>query len=63
IEGAVPLPSFSGKGDLPRSWFLPQDDGYTAHIQGSEDGGYMWGMLNNGSSGLCIDGSISKGSY
>jgi hypothetical protein len=63
IEGAVPLPSFSGKGDLPRSWFLPQDDGYTAHIAGEEDGGYMWGMLNNGSSGICIDGSISKGAY
>lgn len=63
IEGAVPLPSFEGAGDLPRSWFLPLDDGYTAHITGTEDGSYLWGMLNNGSSGLCIDGSISEGSY
>jgi hypothetical protein len=63
IEGAVPLPSFSGKGDLPRSWFLPPSEGYTAHIEGEQDGQYMWGMLNNGSSGLCIDGSISEGAY
>jgi hypothetical protein len=63
IEGAVPLPSFSGKGDLPRSWFLPQGEEYTAHINGLEDGHYLWGMLNNGSSGLCIEGSVSKGAY
>ena len=63
IEGAVPLPSFKGPGDKPLSWFLPPADGYTAHITGTEDGSYIWGMLNNGSSGLVIDGSISGGAY
>lgn len=63
IEGAAPLPSFKGAGDKPTSWFLPQADGYTAHIEGTGDGSYVWGMLNNGTSGLSITGDITKGSY
>lgn len=63
IEGALPLPSYKGAGDLPQSWLLPLDDSYTAKITGTGDGSYTWGMLNNGTSGLSLTGDISAGSY
>jgi len=55
IDGAAPLPSFSGEGERAKSYFLPYGD-YVNHITGNEDDGkYNWSLIFNGTSGFSIE--------
>ncbi|MBN1539271.1 MAG: fibronectin type III domain-containing protein, partial [Candidatus Thermoplasmatota archaeon] len=54
IDGAAPLPMFSGPGWKAQSWFLP-DDNYTATVTGTENGAYNWSFINNGTNAFSIE--------
>jgi len=54
IEGAAPLPQFSGAGSRVQSWYLP-DGNYTSRVKGTAEGVYNWSMVNNGTSAFSIE--------
>ncbi|MBN1390741.1 MAG: fibronectin type III domain-containing protein [Candidatus Thermoplasmatota archaeon] len=54
IDGAAPLPMFSGLGWKAQSWFLPTGN-YTATVTGTEDGVYNWSCINNGTNAFSIE--------
>ncbi len=61
IEGAAPLPMFSGPGWKAQSWYLPRGD-YTATVTGTEDGVYNWSCINNGTNAFSIERAETSGS-
>ncbi|MCU0799664.1 MAG: fibronectin type III domain-containing protein, partial [Candidatus Thermoplasmatota archaeon] len=56
IDGAAPLPMFSGPGWKAQSWYLPTDN-YTATITGTSNGVYNWSAINNGNNAFSIEGA------
>jgi hypothetical protein len=61
IEGAAPLPMFSGPGWKAQSWFLPTGN-YTATLTGTSDGVYNWSCINDGSNAFSIEKAATSGS-
>ncbi|RLF71825.1 MAG: hypothetical protein DRN40_01675 [Thermoplasmata archaeon] len=54
IEGAAPLPIFSGRGYLPQSYYLPPGN-YTVHVDGNASGVYNLSLINNGKDAISIE--------
>ncbi len=60
IEGAAPLPLFSGLGQKVQNWYLPKGD-YTTRVKGTGEGLYNWSWINNGTSAFDLESAEIKG--
>jgi len=54
IEGAAPLPMFSGPGWRAQSWYLPGGN-YTDTVTGTKAGAYNWSAINDGRNAFSIE--------